>query len=206
MNKSFIIKIIIICLLTINAYAIEKIVLFGDSLMAGYGLSDDNSLPVVLQENLEAKGYNIEVINGSVSGSTSSGGLNRADWTLTEPDIDLIILCLGANDMLRGIQPLETKGNLEKIIKIAQDKNIEIILAGMIAPTSHGLTYKKKFDKIFPDLAKKFKIEFIPFLLEGVALKAEFNLSDGIHPNEKGTLIISKRLEKIIMKTYNKKN
>tara|TARA_A100001011_G_scaffold351422_1_gene391511 strand:+ start:6175 stop:6795 length:621 start_codon:yes stop_codon:yes gene_type:complete len=206
MGKSFIIKIIIICLLTINAYAIEKIVLFGDSLMAGYGLSDDNSLPVVLQENLEAKGYNIEVINGSVSGSTSSGGLNRADWTLTEPDIDLIILCLGANDMLRGIQPLETKGNLEKIIKIAQDKNIEIILAGMIAPTSHGLTYKKKFDKIFPDLAKKFKIEFIPFLLEGVALKAEFNLSDGIHPNEKGTLIISKRLEKIIMKTYNKKN
>ena len=174
--------------------------------MAGYGLSDDNSLPVVLQENLEAKGYNIEVINGSVSGSTSSGGLNRADWTLTEPDTDLIILCLGANDMLRGIQPSETKGNLEKIIKIAQDKNIEIILAGMIAPTSHGFTYKKKFDKIFPDLAKKFRIEFIPFLLEGVALKAEFNLSDGIHPNEKGTLIISKTLEKIIIKTYNKKN
>jgi acyl-CoA thioesterase-1 len=206
MGKSFIIKIIIICLLTINAYAIEKIVLFGDSLMAGYGLSDDNSLPVVLQENLEAKGYNIEVINGSVSGSTSSGGLNRADWTLTEPDTDLIILCLGANDMLRGIQPSETKGNLEKIIKIAQDKNIEIILAGMIAPASHGFTYKKKFDKILPDLAKKFKIEFIPFLLEGVALKAEFNLSDGIHPNEKGTLIISKTLEKIIIKTYNKKN
>ena len=174
--------------------------------MAGYGLSDDNSLPVVLQENLEAKGYNIEVINGSVSGSTSSGGLNRADWTLTEPDIDLIILCLGANDMLRGIQPSETKGNLEKIIKMAQDKNIEVILAGMIAPASHGLTYKKKFDKIFPDLAKKFKIELIPFLLEGVALKAEFNLSDGIHPNEKGTLIISKTLEKIIIKTYNKKN
>ena len=88
MSKSFIIKIIIICLLTINAYAIEKIVLFGDSLMAGYGLSDDNSLPVVLEENLEAKGYNIEIVDGSVSGSTSSGGLNRADWTLSEPDIN----------------------------------------------------------------------------------------------------------------------
>ena len=200
MSKSFIIKIIIICLLTINAYAIEKIVLFGDSLMAGYGLSDDNSLPVVLQENLEAKGYTIEVINGSGSGSTSSGGLNRADWTLTEPDTDLIMLCLGANDMLRGIQPSETKGNLEKIIKMAQDKNIEIILAGMIAPASHGFTYKKKFDKIFPDLAKKFRIEFIPFLLEGVALKAEFNLSDGIHPNEKGTIIIKNILEGIILK------
>ncbi len=157
--------------------------------MAGYGLSDDNSLPVVLEENLEAKGYNIEIVNGSVSGSTSSGGLNRADWTLSEPDIDLIILCLGANDMLRGIQP-----------------KIEIVLAGMIAPTSHGFSYKKKFDKIFPNLAKKFKIELIPFLLEGVAMKPEFNLSDGIHPNEKGTIIMSRTLEETIIKTYNKKN
>ena len=206
MNKSFIIKIIIICLLTINAYAIEKIVLFGDSLMAGYGLSNYNSLPVVLQRNLNAKGYNIKIINGSVSGSTSSGGLNRADWTLTEPDIDLIILCLGGNDMLRGIQPTETKSNLEKIIKNAQDKNIEIILAGMVAPASHGFNYKKKFDKIFPDLAKKFNIKLIPFLLKGVAMKPEFNLSDGIHPNAEGTLIISKTLEEIIIKTLNKKN
>ena len=123
--------------------------LFGDSLMAGYGLSDDNSLPVVLEENLEAKGYDIEIVDGSVSGSTSSGGLNRADWTLSEPDIDLIILCLGANDMLRGIQPKETKSNSEKIIKIAQNKNIEIILAGMIAPTSHGFSYKKNLTKFF---------------------------------------------------------
>ena len=180
--------------------------LFGDSLMAGYGLSDADSLSIVLKENLKAKGYDIEIVDGSVSGSTSSGGLNRADWTLTEPEIDLIILCLGANDMLRGIEPKETKRNLEKIIKIAQDKNIEIILAGMIAPTSHGFTYKKKFDKIFPDLAKEFKIELIPFLLEGVAMKPEFNQSDGIHPNEKGTIIISRTLEEIIIKTLNKKN
>ena len=180
--------------------------LFGDSLMAGYGLSHADSLPVVLEENLEANGYNIEIVNGSVSGSTSSGGLNRADWTLTEPDIDLIILCLGANDMLRGIEPKETKSNLKKIIKIAQDKNIEIILGGMIAPTSHGFAYKKKFDKIFPDLAKEFKIKLIPFLLDGVAMKPEFNLSDGIHPNEKGTIIISRTLEEIILKIQNKKN
>ena len=205
MSKSFIIKIIIICLLTINAYAIEKIVLFGDSLMAGYGLSNENSLPVVLQRNLDAKGYNVKIINASVSGSTSAGGLNRADWTLIEPDIDLIILCLGGNDMLRGIQPTETKSNLEKIIKKAQGKNIEIILAGIIAPTSHSLNYKKNFDKIFPDLAKKFKIRLIPFLLEGVAMKPEFNLSDGIHPNAKGTLIISRTLEEVIIKTLKKK-
>ena len=101
--------------------------------------------------------------------------------------------------MLRGIQPTETKSNLEKIIKNAQDKNIEIILVGMIAPTSHGFNYKKNFDKIFPDLAKKFKIRLIPFLLEGVAMKPEFNLSDGIHPNEKGTIIISNTLKEMIL-------
>ena len=174
--------------------------------MAGYGLPNEYHLSFVLQESLKSKGHYIEVINGSVSGSTSSGGLNRAEWTLSEPGIDLMILGLGANDMLRGIQPIETKNNLEKIIKIAQSKNIEIILAGMIAPTSHGFSYKKKFDEIFPDLAKKFKIELIPFLLEGVAMNPQFNLSDGIHPNEKGTIIISRTLEEIIIKTLNKKN
>ena len=101
---------------------------------------------------------------------------------------------------------LNTGANLEKIIEIAKKKEIEIILAGMIAPTSHGLTYKKKFDKIFPDLAKKYKIELIAFLLDGVAMKPEFNLSDGIHPNEKRTKIISRTLENIIIKIHNKKN
>ena len=106
--------------------------------MAGYGLSNEHHLSVVLQESLESKGYSIEVVNGSVSGSTSSGGFNRANWTLSEPDIDLIVLCLGANDMLRGINPSETKNNLEKIIEIAHDNNIKVILAGIIAPSSHG--------------------------------------------------------------------
>ena len=151
--------------------------------MAGYGLPNEHHLSMVLQENLRADGYNVEVINGSVSGSTSSGGLNRAEWTLSETNIDLIILGLGANDMLRGINPKETKTNLEKIIKIAQDKNIKVILAGMVAPTSHGLKYKKNFDKIYPNLSKQYNLPLIPFLLEGVALKPELNLSDGIHPN-----------------------
>ena len=199
MNKSFIIKIIVICLVTIKVYAIEKVVLFGDSLMAGYGLSNEHHLSVVLKESLIADGFNIEVINGSVSGSTSSGGLNRAEWTLSESDVDLMILGLGANDMLRGINPKETKKNLEQIIKIAQDKNIEVVLAGLIAPTSHGFKYKKNFDKIYPDLSKKYKLTLIPFLLEGVALKPEYNLSDGIHPNKKGTIIISNTLKKAIL-------
>jgi acyl-CoA thioesterase-1 len=139
MNKSFIIKIIVLCLVAIKVSAIEKIVLFGDSLMAGYGLNNEHHLSVVLQEKLISKGFNIEVVNGSVSGSTSSGGVNRVEWTLSESNIDLVILGLGANDMLRGIQPKETKNNLEKIILTAQDKNIKLILACIVAPTSYGL-------------------------------------------------------------------
>ena len=119
---------------------------------------------------------------------------------MSENNIDLMILCLGANDMLRGISPKETKKNLEKIINIAQNKNIKVILAGMIAPTSHGFKYKKNFDKIYPDLSKQYNLPLIPFLLEGVALKAELNLSDGIHPNEKGVLIISETIKKHVIK------
>ena len=168
--------------------------------MAGYGLPNEHHLSFVLQESLKSKGYNIEIINGSVSGSTSSGGLNRIEWTLSEPGIDLMVLGLGSNDMLRGIEPGETKNNLEKIIQITQKKNIDIILAGMIAPDSHGSKYKKKFDRIFLDLSKEYKLELIPFLLDGVAMKPELNLSDGIHPNHEGIIIISAKLEKIILK------
>ena len=200
MNKSFIIKIIVFCLVTIKVSAIEKIVLFGDSLMAGYGLNNEHHLSVVLQEKLVSEGYKIEVVNGSVSGSTSSGGVNRVEWTLSEPNIDLVILGLGANDMLRGIQPQETRNNLEKIIKNVQNKNIKVILAGMIAPTSYGLEYKSNFDRIYSDLSKQYNLPLIPFLLEGVALKPELNLSDGMHPNEKGTIIISKTLQEMILK------
>jgi len=199
MIKRFIIKIIAFCLVTINVNAIENIILFGDSLMAGYGLPQEKHLAIVLQNNLNDSGYNVEVIDGSVSGSTSAGGLNRAEWSLSQPDIDLMILGLGANDMLRGISPIETENNLEKIIQIAKLKNIEIILAGMIAPTTHGFSYKKKFDNIYPILAKKYDLNLIPFLLENVALKAEFNQDDGMHPNEKGTLIVSNTLKKNII-------
>ena len=182
----------------IKASAIEKVLLFGDSLMAGYGLPKEHHLSLVLQNNLKDDGLNIEVINGSVSGSTSSGGLNRAEWTLSEPGIDLIILGLGANDMLRGIQPTETEKNLEEIINIATNKQIKIVIAGMIAPTSHGITYKKQFDAIYPKLSKKYNLPLIPFLLEGVALDSSLNLQDGIHPNKEGTIIISETLQKII--------
>jgi acyl-CoA thioesterase-1 len=199
MIQRFIIKIITFCLVSINVNAIENVILFGDSLMAGYGLPQEKHLVIILQNNLKDSGYALEVINGSVSGSTSAGGLNRAEWSLSETDIDLMILGLGANDMLRGISPIETEKNLEKIIQIAKLKNIEIILAGMIAPTTHGFSYKKKFDNIYPNLAKKYNLNLIPFLLGGVALKPEFNQDDGMHPNAKGTLIISDTIEKSII-------
>ena len=185
--------------MSINVNAIENIIIFGDSLMAGYGLPQEKHLAIILKNSLKDSGYNLEVIDGSVSGSTSAGGLNRAEWSLSETDIDLMILGLGANDMLRGISPIETEKNLEKIIQIAKLKNIEIILAGMIAPTTHGFNYKKKFDNIYPNLAKKYDLNLIPFLLEGVALKPEFNQDDGMHPNAKGTLIISDTIEKSII-------
>jgi len=199
MFKTLLIKIIILCLLCIKASALEKIVLFGDSLMAGYGLPAEQHLAVVLQNQLQAKGYKIQVINGSVSGSTSSGGLNRIEWTLQEPGIDLIILGLGANDMLRGISPDATKANLEQIIKQVMKKNIPIILAGMLAPSSHGLAYKKQFDAIYPSLAKQYNLQLIPFLLEGVAMQPQYNQSDGIHPNAEGTKLVSDTIEKKIL-------
>jgi acyl-CoA thioesterase-1 len=199
MIKRFIIKVVAFCLVSINVNAIENVILFGDSLMAGYGLPQEKHLSIVLQNKLVNNGYNIKIINGSVSGSTSAGGLNRVEWSLSEPNIDLMILGLGANDMLRGISPTETEKNLEKIIQILKQKNIDVILAGMIAPTTHGFNYKKNFDNIYPSLAKKYDLDLIPFLLEGVVLKPELNQDDGMHPNERGTLIIGDTLAKGII-------
>jgi acyl-CoA thioesterase-1 len=199
MNKTLIIKLLILCLVSIKAHALEKVVLFGDSLMAGYGLPAEQHLSVVLQDSLQKDGYKIQIINGSVSGSTSSAGLGRAEWTLAEPNIDLMILGLGANDMLRGINPDETEKNLEGIIAIARERKIKLIIAGMLAPTSHGSSYKKSFDNIYPALAKKHNAPLIPFLLEGVALKPELNQADGIHPNAQGTIVISNILKKSII-------
>ena len=203
MFKKCIIKIIILCLVAFGVNAENKVVLFGDSLMAGYGLNKEDHLSTVLQKNLNNNGLDVKVVNASVSGDTTAGGLNRINWTLSEKNIDILVLGLGANDMLRGIKPNETKENLEKIIKIIIDKNIKIILAGMIAPESHGKEYRDKFNKIYSNLSDKYSLTFLPFLLEGVALKPELNLEDGMHPNPKGVQIISKNIEKKITSLIN---
>ena len=177
---------------------IEKVLLFGDSLMSGYGLPEENHLSVILEKSLKSEGYEIQVFNGSVSGDTSLDGLDRIEDELSGESYDLIIIGLGANDMLRRINPNQTKQNLNEIINIILDNNIKVILAGMVASPTNGLSYKKEFDKIYPDLSKKFELELIPFLLNGVALNPNFNQDDGLHPNEKGVLIIAETIKRSI--------
>jgi len=203
MIKKCFITMFLICLVPATLFAENKIVLYGDSLMAGYGLDQKHHLATILEKNLNLKGIDVKVINASVSGDTSAGGLNRINWILSEQKFDLFILGLGANDMLRGISPEETEKNLEKIIENVLDKNITLILAGMIAPTTHGAEYKNKFDIIYKNLSTKYNLKLVPFLLEGVALNPDLNLDDGMHPNEKGVVIVSKNLEKKILEAIN---
>jgi acyl-CoA thioesterase-1 len=178
-----------------NAYCNLKVALFGDSLMSGYGLDEEFHLSVVLEKNLKQKGFDVTIVNASVSGDTTSGGLNRLNWLLKNREIDIIILCLGANDMLRGTNPDLIKRNLNRILVLLRERNIKILLAGMLAQKTYGKKYKNSFDEIYPQLAKKHKVAFLPFLLEGVALDPKYNLDDGKHPNPSGVKLISKNLE-----------
>jgi len=196
----FILRILLILIIGVNfiptkVYCNQKIVLFGDSLMSGYGLDQEFHLSTILEKNLIQKGFDVNVINASVSGDTTSGGLNRLNWLLEEKKIDIVILCLGANDMLRGIKPNLVRKNLNRILEVLRERKISVLLAGMISQETFGEAYKNEFDKIFPELAIKFNVAFLPFLLDGVALKPEFNLKDGKHPNPKGVKLISKNLE-----------
>ena len=178
---------------------VNEILLFGDSLMSGYGLKENQALSIILENDLKEAGFNIKVVNGSVSGDTSEDGLNRIEEYTSDSDIDLIVLGLGANDMLRRINPDQTEKNLGKIIEIIKNKNIKIILAGMKASPTNGLAYKKKFDDIFPKLAEEYDLNLIPFLLKKVALNPKLNQSDGIHPNYEGAKVISETIKESII-------
>lgn len=175
-----------------------KIVAFGDSLTAGFGLSEKESYPYLLQEKLKADGYNYEVINAGVSGETSLGGLERADWVLEQENVRILILELGANDLLRGMPPAKMKQNLDKIIRKAKAKNIEVLLCGMLAPPTAGSDYQREFTMVFPDLADEHDVVFLPFLLEGVAVIKEYNQADGIHPNAEGEKIMTSNVYKAL--------
>ena len=179
----------------------KKIIFFGDSLTAGYGLSEDEAYPAIIQNKLLENHLDAVVVNSGVSGDTTAAGLGRLDWSLkVTPDI--FVLALGANDGLRGIPPLVTKTNLEKIIDRVRENSpgVKIVLVGMELPTNLGTDYRKNFSAVFPSIAKEKNVEFIPFLLSGVAGDKALNQSDGIHPTAEGQKIVAENVWKVIQK------
>ena len=175
-----------------------KIIALGDSLTAGFGLAEKESYPYLLQEKLNADGHDYEVVNAGVSGDTSLGGLERADWVLEQDNAKILILELGANDLLRGVPVAKMKAHLDQIIRKAKAKNLKILLCGMLAPPTMGSDYQQQFTVAFPDLASEHKVEFLPFLLENVALNKELNQADGIHPNATGAKIMTENIYKAL--------
>lgn len=170
-----------------------RIVAFGDSLTAGYGLKPGQGFPEQLGKLLATRGVKAEIANAGVSGDTTAAGLARLDWSI--PDgTDAVILELGANDALRGSSPTEARRNLEAMITSLKKRKIEILLAGMQAPRNLGPDYTKAFDPIFPELAAKHGTLLYPFFLEGVALDPKLNLADGLHPTADGIAIITQRI------------
>lgn len=161
------------------------IVAMGDSLTEGYGLDESQAYPALLEDRLQAAGYDWKVINAGISGETSSGALSRIDWVLTlEPDI--VILETGANDGMRGIDPSVTRANIDAIVKRLNAEGVTVVLAGMKMFRNLGLLFVKEFESIYPDIAKANDLILIPFFLDGVAAKPALNQSDGIHPTSEG--------------------
>jgi len=172
------------------AWAGEQVVLtFGDSLTAGYGLPAADGFVARLQASLRQRGRDVRVRNGSVSGETSAGGRARLAWTLSGR-IDLVILELGANDVLRGINPMETRRNLDSILRTLGQRGLPVLLAGMRAPPNLGPIYARAHDKIYPELARRHGVTLYPFFLQGVAAQKRLNQRDGIHPNAAGVQVI----------------
>jgi acyl-CoA thioesterase I len=170
-----------------------KLVAFGDSLTAGHGLPADAAFPVRLQKALKDKGIEVDMVNAGVSGDTTSGGLARLDWSVPE-GTQGVILELGANDALRGIDPKIPRAALEQILTRLKARNIPVLLCGMLAPPNFGPDYSAQFNAIYPDLAKAFGVPLYPFFLQGVAGDARLNQADGIHPTAEGVDIIVKAI------------
>jgi acyl-CoA thioesterase-1 len=162
-----------------------KMVVLGDSLSAGLGLSGSAAFPVRLQKALKDKGIDVDMINAGVSGDTTSGGRDRLDWSVPE-GTEAVILELGANDALRGIDPKVSSAALTDILTRLQARKIAVLLCGMVAPPNYGADYSASFNAIYPDLAKTFSVPLYPFFLEGVAADAKLNQADGLHPTAEG--------------------
>ncbi|ESZ47237.1 arylesterase [Mesorhizobium sp. L103C565B0] len=169
------------------------IVGFGDSLMAGFGLGPGDGFTDKLQAALRAKGHDVTVANAGVSGDTSSGGLARLDWSVPN-GTRLVILELGANDMLRGVSPSITEKNLDDMLAKLKARKIAVLLAGMRAAPNLGADYQNAFDAIYPKLAAKYDVPLYPFFLDGVAAQSGLQLEDGLHPNPKGVAVMVERI------------
>jgi len=167
-----------------------KVVILGDSLTAGLGLSVDEAYPALLERRIKAQGLNYEIVNAGVSADTSAGGLSRLDWAL-DGDVRVLVLALGANDGLRGLPAEELTRNLSEIIERAQAKKISVVLAGMEAPPNFGQEYTTAFHNVYPALAKRYHVALVPFLLAGVAGNDALNQRDRIHPNIQGAQIVA---------------
>ncbi|MFT6070644.1 MAG: acyl-CoA thioesterase-1 [Bacteriovoracaceae bacterium] len=191
------IPLFLIVLFSHSLYAGSTLLFIGDSLTEGYGVPKEKAYPSLVAKELEKKGKTIKLLNGSVSGSTTASGLSRLRWFLkAKPSI--LILALGANDGLRGVKLSDSEKNLRKIIELAKENKIKVVLAGMLLPTNYGEAYRTDFEKMYKKLEKEFSLVKIPFLLEKVGGEAKYNQEDGIHPNVAGHEIIAQTVLKTL--------
>ena len=196
-------SMLIFVISTVSADNSLKVMLYGDSLMAGYGLPQNENLTSELTRNFKENDPSLTFINASISGNTSKNGLSRVDWSLGDKP-NIVILCLGANDMLRGLDPALTANNLNTIITKFKKNNAIVILAGMLSPESMGPDYQSEFDNIYPELSKKHSLIFMPFLLDGVALEKDLLLADYKHPNAQGIKVMATNLSPYIAEAVSK--
>jgi acyl-CoA thioesterase-1 len=166
-----------------------EVLAFGDSITAGFGLPANEAFPARLEARLNAEGVSAHVVNAGVSGDTTADGRARLDWSLADKP-DVVILELGANDALRGIDPATVRANLEAMISRIQASGAKLLLTGMVAPPNWGEDYRREFDRIYPELAQAHGVALYPFLLDGVAMDARLNQPDGLHPNERGVAVL----------------
>lgn len=177
-----------------NAKTATSILLFGDSIIAGYGLSEEDALFTKLEQKLKSEGHDVLVINGGVSGDTTTSGLTRLEWTLNKHNPDIVLLALGGNDVLRGASPEIARNNLDEMLTILSIQDVGIILSEVQAPLNYGMQYKRAFDAMYSDLADEYSVPLYPFLLKNTFGKKDLMQSDQIHPNANGINLIAEEL------------
>ena len=205
-NKGFqsLFCLFLLFIISLNTLAAKQItiMLYGDSLMAGYGLNQNENLSSALATKFSLKETAVLIINASVSGNTTSNGLARLDWSLGESP-NIVILCLGANDMLRGIDPKYIKENLNTMISKINESGSKVILAGMRSPKSMGGIYQQRFDQMYREISEEHDLTFMPFLLEGIALEKKYLQNDYKHPNALGIQVMANNLYPYILESMN---